>query len=233
MLKVVIIINTSKSIIKVVSIIFIIALFTKGTDAYSTNITNDITIDKTFTCEDGPWMSGRLESKDFYIHNNKESDIRVDRLYITLKSSEYYKTGEKVDIYSRKFKEFAEHTNFLLKHGKDILFEDKLKNILTKDGIKLNKDIYIKSNSKELLNMTIDMDLEMNNDAQALNNVFTIAVAYKINDNKIQSGNEEELIYTEYDNTPQTGDYINLYTLTGICIFAMSLCFILNKSSRK
>ena len=56
----------------------------------------------------------------------------------------------------------------------------KFENLLSKDGIRLSKDIYIKSNSKELLNMTIDMDLEMNNDAQALNNVFTIGVSYKM-----------------------------------------------------
>ncbi len=60
------------------------------------------------------------------------------------------------------------------------MFKDKFENLLSKDGIKLLKNIDIKSNSKELLNMTIDMDLKKNNDAQAIYNVFTIGVAYKI-----------------------------------------------------
>ena len=76
--------------------------------------------------------------------------------------------------------EFAKYSTVTLKHGNDVLFKDKFENLLSKDGIKLLKNIDIKSNSKELLNMTIDMDLKKNNDAQALYNVFTIGVAYKI-----------------------------------------------------
>ena len=178
----------SKKIIQILTITSIISLFPLNSHAAY----GDITIDQSFTYEDGLWKPGRIESKDFYINNNKENDISIDRLYMNLKSSEYWKTGEKLDINSKKFKEFAKHSTVTLKHGSNVLFEDKFENLLSKDGIKLSKDIYIKSNSKELLNMTIDMDLEMNNDAQALNNVFTIGVAYKMEEDVVPPNNPDE-----------------------------------------
>ena len=151
-----------------------------------------ITIDPSFTYEDGYWKPGRVETKDFYINNNKENDISIDRLYINLKSSEYWKTGEKLDINSKQFKEFARYSTATLKHNNTVLFQDTLENLLSRKGINLSKDIDIKANDKELLNMTIDMDIEMNNDAQALNNVFTIGVAYKMEEPPLIPSNPTE-----------------------------------------
>ena len=72
---------------------------------------SSITIDQIFIEEQGTWYPGRLESKDFYINNNKENDISIDRLYMSLKSSEYWKTGEELDINSSKLKEFAKYNS--------------------------------------------------------------------------------------------------------------------------
>jgi len=236
----------SKKIIQILTITSIISLFTIRSHADY----GDITIDPSFTYEDGFWNPGRIESKSFYINNNKKDNISIDRLYINLKSCEYWKTGEKLDINSKKFKEFAKYSTVTLKHGDNVLFEDKFENLLSKDGIRLSKDIYIKSNSKELLNMTIDMDLEMNNDAQALNNVFTIGVAYKMQENIVQPSNpnkpgDEDLappndsdnsldINTDADGDisgklPQTGGIINSASLMLLGAVAIGTGVVLNK----
>ncbi|MEO2506406.1 LPXTG cell wall anchor domain-containing protein [Clostridium paraputrificum] len=214
-----IVIKLSKKLIKIISLASIILLFPINTYAYS----KDITIEQSFTYEDGLWKPGRIESKDFYINNNKGNDISIDRLYMSLKSSEYWKTGEQLDINSNKFKELIKHTTVTLKHGNDVLFEDKFGNLLSEDGIKLSKDIDIKSNTKELLNMTIDMDLEMNNDAQALNNIFSIGVAYKMDDK----------IHPEYDKLPQTGDSVNSYSFIALALISAGMCTMLNKKSKE
>lgn len=204
----------------------------------------DITIDQSFTYEDGLWKPGRVESKDFYINNNKENDISIDRLYMNLKSSEYWKTGEELDINSNKFKEFAKYSTVTLKHGNNVLFEDKFENLLSEDGIKLQKDIDIKSNSKELLNMTIDMDLEMNNDAQALNNVFTIGVAYKMEEpikppvkpeNPIEPPTKPIKPGTGgvSDKLPQTGGIINGTSLMVLGAVAIGTGFVMNRKSEE
>lgn len=245
----------SKKIIQILTITSIISLFPISSYADY----KDITIDQSFTYEDGLWKPGRIESKDFYINNNKQNDISIDRLYMSLKSSEYWKTGEKLDINSKKFKEFAKYSTVTLKHSNDVLFEDKFENLLSEKGIRLSKDIYIKSNSKELLNMTIDMDLEKNNDAQALNNVFTIGIAYKEDssgnsgggDNnkpnvpEVEDNNKSDVpgggnivppntdVNGSYSNKlPQTGGIINSASLIVLGAVAIGTGTVLNKKSK-
>ena len=245
-----IIIKLTKKITQILTITSIISLFPISSYADY----GDITIDQSFTYEDGLWKPGRVESKDFYINNNKENDISIDRLYMSLKSSEYWKTGEKLDINSNKFKEFAKYSIVTLKHNDNILFKDKFENLLSKGGINLSKDIYIKANSKELLNMTIDMDLEMNNDAQALDNVFNIRVAYKMDeettppitpdepsnpgmdnptkpDKPINPGSDVN--GSQSDKLPQTGGIINGASLVAIGTVTIGTGFVLNKKSSK
>lgn len=247
-----IIIKLSKKIIQVLTITSIISAF-----PISSHANTDITIDQSFTYEDGLWKPGRVESKDFYINNNKENDISIDRLYMSLKSSEYWKTGEELDINSSKFKEFVKYSTVTLKHNNNVLFKDKFENLLSKDGINLSKDIDIRSNSKELLNMTIDMDLDMNNDAQALNNVFTIGVAYKMDEDTTPPINPDEPSNPDIDNPtnpdesnkpvkpgtdadgsqsgklPQTGGIINGASLVVLGSVAIGIGFVLNKKSLK
>ena len=196
-----------------------------------------ITIDQSFTYEDGYWKPGRVETKDFYINNNKENDISIDRLYINLKSSEYWKTGEKLDINSKQFKEFAKYSTATLKHDNTVLFQDTLENLLSRKGINLSKDIDIKANDKELLNMTIDMDIEMNNDAQALNNVFTIGVAYKMEEPPLTPGKPTKPINPGTggvsDKLPQTGGIINNTSLLLLGTIAIGSGIALNRKSDK
>ncbi len=231
----------TKKIIQILTITSMIALF-----PISSHANNDITIDQSFTYEDGLWKPGRVESKDFYINNNKENDISIDRLYMSLKSSEYWKTGEELDINSNKFKEFAKYSTVTLKHNDTVLFQDKFENLLSEDGINLSKDIDITSNSRELLNMTIDMDLEMNNDAQALNNVFTIGVAYKMEETTKPPVEPEDPTGTtkppvdpdtnvggENDKLPQTGGIINSASLVLLGTVAIGAGVVLNKKSEE
>lgn len=232
--------NIGKKIIRILIITSIILMGSKNSYADSS-----ITIDQIFIEEQGTWYPGRLESKDFYINNNKENDISIDRLYMSLKSSEYWKTGEELDINSSKFKEFAKYSTVTLKHNNNVLFKDKFENLLSKDGINLSKDIYIKSNSKELLNMTIDMNLEMNNDAQALDNVFNIGVSYKMDENTtppinpdINNPKDPDKPGTDLDGSqsgklPQTGGIINGASLVVLGSLAIGTGFILNKKSSK
>ena len=216
-----IIINLSKNIIRIFTITSILSLFPMTSFA-----NNGITIDQSFTYEDGLWKPGRVESKAFYINNNKENDISIDRLYMSLKSCEYWKTGEVLDINSKQFKELARYSTATLEHNGNVLFKDKLENLLSEDGIVLSNDIDINANSKELLNMTIDMDLEMNNDAQALNNVFTIGVAYKMDtDTPVISPKPN-------DKLPQTGGIINGASLVALGVVSIGTGIVLNKKSK-
>ncbi|MGL5694896.1 MAG: LPXTG cell wall anchor domain-containing protein, partial [Peptostreptococcaceae bacterium] len=145
-----------------------------------------------------------------------------------------------LDINSSKFKELAENSTVKLNYKNTVLFEDKLNNILSEKGIVLLEEINIKSNEKELLNMTIDMDEEMNNDAQALENIFSIGVAYKIDetDTPIEPPtkpqppvNPDTGIDGETDKLPQTGGIINSTSLLLLGTIVICTGIALNKKS--
>ena len=200
------------------------------------------------------WYPGRVENKDFYINNKKEKGINIDRLYISLKSCKYWKTGESIDINSKQFKELSKYSLVTLKHNGNVLFKDKLENLLSKDGVLLTKSIDIKSNDKELLNMIIDMDLEMNNYAQALDSVFNIGIAYKMDEDSTPPINPDDSSNPDKDNLtrpsepmnpetgvggsqlgklPQTGGIINGGSLVVVGTLAIGTGIALNKKSSK
>ena len=202
------------------------------------NTNQDISIDPIFPYEDGVWYPGRVESKDFYITNNKEHNIKIDRLYIQLKSSKDLKTNQMLNVNSNQFKELSKNSTVKLMYKGNILFEDKLDNLIHEKGIVLSQEIIIKSNKKELLNMTIDMDGAMNNDAQSLENIFSIGVAYKV-DNAIGSGGDnnggsDSNVGGSTDNIdklPQTGGLINSSSLLALGSIIVGAGIILNKKS--
>lgn len=215
-----------------------------------------VSIDQIFTQEQGLWYPGRVESKDFYIRNNKENNISIDRLYIRLESSKDLKTNQSLDISSKQFKELSTNSTVKLYYKDKILFQDKLDNLLSEKGIVLAEEINIKSNGKVLLNMTIDMDEKMNNDAESLENIFSMGVAYKI-DNNIENVDPEPPIDPDDQenidskpnidpdnlginvggstdgNLPQTGGIINSYSLIALGTVTIGIGILLNKKSPK
>ncbi|WP_052356883.1 LPXTG cell wall anchor domain-containing protein [[Clostridium] dakarense] len=170
----------SKKVIEVLIIITFISIMSPSSYA---NNNQDISIENVFTNEDGIWYPGRVESKSFYITNNKKDNVKIDRLYIQLKSSKDLKTNQILNVNSKQFKELSKNSTVKLMYKDNILFKDKLDNLIHEKGIVLSQEISIKSNNKELLNMTIDMDGIMSNDAQYLENIFSIGVAYKVDNN--------------------------------------------------
>ncbi|MGL6106253.1 hypothetical protein [Romboutsia sp.] len=197
---------------------------------------NKILIDHIFTHEDRTWYPGKIESNDFYITNNKENNISIDRLYMELKSSKDLRTNQRLDIESKQFKELAKNSKVTLTYKNTVLFEEELDNLLSEKGIKLSQEIDIKSNEKALLNMTIDMDEKMNNDAQALENIFSIGVAYKIDDTTPPVVDPDTDIDGETDGNgsdklPQTGGLINSASLLALGTIVIGAGVVLNKKS--
>ncbi len=231
--------------IQILVVVFII-LFTQS-NIYASNM-DDVLINQIFTQEEGLWYPGRVESKDFYIINNKENNIIIEKLYIRLESSKDLKKNQLLDISSRQFKELSTNSTVKLHYKDKLLFQDKLDNLLSENGIVLAEEIDIKSNGKALLNMTIDMDKNMNNDAQALENIFSIGVSYKIDSGNQENPDPDELgnqkpkpeinpgtdVGSSTDgNLPQTGGIINSSSLIAIGTITIGTGILLNKKSSK
>ena len=197
----------------------------------------DISIDHIFTNEDGLWYPGRIESKDFAIGNNREEKIVVDRLSIELKSIKDIRNDIFLDKSSKEFKELSKNSIVKLTYEGNILFEAGLDEIISKNNIVLSREISIKPNEKAVLNMTIDMLEEMNNDAQGLENIFNIGVSYKVDDSEIKlpidSTNtvKPDTDLNGVNKLPQTGGVINSVSLIAIGSLAIGVGVALNKKS--
>lgn len=221
------------NILVISSIIFISTI-----NSYA-DTAKDVSIDTTFNYNDGVWYPGRLEYKNFYITNNQKNDIKVDRMYLELKDCKDLNSNQVLDINNNKFKEVSKNSTVKLMYKDNILFEEKLDNILAKKGIALSKKVDIKSNQKELLNMTIYMDEDMKNDAQAIESIFNIGVSYKVDTNTGIYGstdsedNNENNQRTGSDKLPQTGSIVNATSLLALGTVIIASGLALNKKSKE
>lgn len=224
-------------IISAISILSIVPIYAEDVD---------ISIDPIFTQEDGLWYPSRIESKDFNITNNKDTNITIDRIYMDLKSIKNTENNQVLNKESNEFKELTQHSTVTLKYKDKEILKERLDKIVFKDGVTLRTKIDINSNEKSLLNMTIDMDEEMNNDAQTLESIFSIGVGYKIDDTNptvkpetpvnpptnpgspVKPGTE---VGSESDKLPQTGGILNSASLICIGTIAIGTGLILNKKS--
>lgn len=237
--------KTKKCIIKILSTISVLLLSTTGIYAYENK---SIVIEPTFNKNQGLWQPGKIESKEFYIKNNKNKNIIIDKIYLSLDSSTNYITKKEVDISSLEFNELARNTVVNLNYQGDVLFQGKLDNLLSENGIVLYQELNINSNEKVLLNMNMKIDEEMGNDAQSLENIFNIGVGYKINNNKPinptpptekpnknlnTSLNPDMEAASGSDKLPQTGGIINSTSLMLFGVVTIGAGFILNKKSYK
>lgn len=234
-----------KSNKKIIMLITSMVILLTSNIIYANN-EKDISIDSTFTKEDGIWYPGRVDSKDFYITNNNESNINISKLNLKLESAKDLKLNQIIDINSVKFKELSSNSIVKLKYKENVIFEDNLNNLLSEKGVFLKEDIYIESKEKALLNLTIDMDENMNNDAQLLENIFNIGVVYQIDDNdlikpmpptekpnknpntSLNQGIEGD---SSSDKLPQTGGILNSASLICIGTIVIGTGLILNKKS--
>lgn len=208
----------------------------------------NILIEPIFTQEDGLWYPSRIESKDFNITNNKDKNISIDRISMELKSIKNTENNQLLNKQSNEFKELSQHSIVTLKYKDKEILKERLDKVVSEDGVTLKTDIDIGSNEKALLNMTIDMDEEMNNDAQALESIFSIGVAYKIDDTKPPIKPDPPVnpptnldppvkpgtgVGGESDKLPQTGGLVNSLSLICIGTISIGTGLVLNKKSSR
>lgn len=236
---------------KIIQILIISAiLFINPINAYADS-NNDISIDSIFGNEEGLWYPGRIESRDFAIENNREKNILIDRLSIELKSVKDLKNNIFLDMESKQFKELSKNTRVRVSYVDTILFEERLDELISKKDIVLSKGININPNDKEVLNMTIDILEEMNDDAQGLENIFNIGASYKVDDTIVEKPitpdkpiNPEPDIPSKPETNldgdsnsvnklPQTGGIINSASLVALGTIAVATGLVLNKKSSK
>lgn len=166
-------------------------------------VSNDIVITETSTPCDDYWYPGKSESKTLSILNNMDKNIFISRLYFSNNND------GSLSINSNDIKELSENCNVTLLENNNKLLSTKLCNLLDKDGVPLDKNFYLNSNTSKDITLLIDFDPEMNNDAQGLELYLSLAINYEENIEAVSpdnSNNSNTSNTTSSNNSlPQTG----------------------------
>ena len=139
----------------------ILIMMVLATKSYAEIDSEDIVIYPILTKKQELWYPGKIESKDFYIINNKEDNIIIDKLYMQLGLSKCLRKNETLDIKREQYLEISEHSTVKITYKDKIVLESELNELIHEKGFVLSEEISIKPNDKELLNMTIEMTEEM------------------------------------------------------------------------
>lgn len=217
----------------------ILIMMTLATKSYAEIDSEDIVIYPILTKKQELWYPGKIESKDFYIINNKEDNIIIDKLYMQLDSSKCLRKNEILDIKREKYLEISEHSTVKITYKDKLVLESELNELIHEKGFVLSEEISIKPNEKELLSMTIEMTEEMaeqmDNNSQAIENIINIGVSYKVDTDigigestDVETGGIEE---NNFIKLPQTGGLVNSISLLVLGIITVGIGMILNKKT--
>lgn len=221
----------------------ILIMMTLATKSYAEIDSEDIVIYPILTKKQELWYPGKIESKDFYIINNKEDNIIIDKLYMQLGLSKCLRKNETLDIKREQYLEISEHSTVKITYKDKIVLESELNELIHEKGFVLSEEISIKPNDKELLNMTIEMTEEMaeqmDNNSQAIENIINIGVSYKVDtDTDIDTDVGESTDVensgrgeNNFDKLPQTGGLVNSVSLLVLGTIAVGIGMILNKKT--
>ncbi|MGL4570491.1 MAG: hypothetical protein ACRCVJ_05465 [Clostridium sp.] len=164
---------------------------------------------------------GKSEDISLYIENNDENVVKVETIYMELKSCKDLETNEMLSVSSKQVAEVLENSTAKLIYEEKVLFEDKLKKLANEKKIVLPNKIDIKPKEKEILSLVISSNEEMGNDAKSLEVIFSMGTKYKMDTDIIDpSGKDDETTgkddNSSIDSLPKTGIEFNKFILLGL-----------------
>lgn len=156
-----------------------------------------------FGDKDGLWYPGKELTKGFYIANQSDQKIQLDK--ITFKSSLLEKDSKPIDENQNAYKEFFKNTDITLTYKDKYIYRGSYEGLLA-EGLILEDPIVIASKDKELLHIGISINKAAPNDLQDIRNMLDF-----------------NLTYSSMDNMPQTGSNLNSTLLITISISLLVL----------
>ena len=208
---------------------------TSLTPIFSENISDKGIVIQVYEQPTDLYKPGSYENIRFTIQNNSDKSMTVKKIYFIDKYKEREinlgKSYEEMDKYTKiTIKEVGNDENQVSANLNEIIGEN--------NGVNLVKSVNIKSNDQKEFTLNIDMDEDMNNDAQGISRIFSLGVTYNmeqtikpptdIEDSNDESGSDS---YDDKDKLPQTGGIINSASLVVLGAIAIGTGIVLNKKS--
>ncbi|MGX4598548.1 LPXTG cell wall anchor domain-containing protein [Faecalimicrobium sp. JNUCC 81] len=161
---------------------------------------NNLTINIERYNPEGGWRPGLSKDFEISLNNNTNKNIKVDKISIYRKSRENNSLEKALD-------EMEKHTKVNFKYKGELISKSNssLKDIISKNGIVLEKQINLIGNKEDTIIMEILMEKEMGNVAQLVSSVYSFDIGYKIIDNG-GSGGGGTVTPPESEDKPENPD---------------------------
>jgi hypothetical protein len=164
-----------------------------------------------FNEKDGLWYPGRQEVKGFYIENDRNDDLEVDKFNIEIVSLVNSVNNLNIPGKSDIYRDFLK--NVMISIGtEDKMTESRsFQDVLNSNGIVLDEKIKVNSKTKKNMKLMLCIAPSVDNNIEDLINKFNISIDYRvINNNGVQA-------------IPKTGSYLNTQILISLGIFLISI----------
>lgn len=143
--------------------------------------TTDNNNDKLFSEEDGLWSPGENIVKKITLENGKESNIRIEKLYLEPNKMYDLINDKSIGKHSKEYKHILSNIEIvILDENKNELYAGDYKE--TKNGANLNKNINLNAKEKKNLYLGIRVSENLGNEGQGIRVDFDTIIGYSILD---------------------------------------------------
>ena len=218
---------------------FLLCIFSLNTSFADSANNQNISIYITENFKKELYKPGDSDDLKFELKNNTNSTAKIKKLYLSKKDNNS----------NKPFEEMSKYTNVTIKNKDEVIVQGLLKDLL--DDNKFNLNVTLEPNKSIVLDMYIDIDESMGNEAQNVYQELYISADYELhNDNIVDGGNNSgntnkpngdnnnsgsanppngnDSNNSENIDTPQTGEKSIIYFIFTI-IGATTILLVINK----
>ena len=164
-----------------------------------------------FNENDGLWYPGRQEVRSFYIENDRNEDLEIDKFNIDIVSLINLSSKQNIIAESDVYKDFLKNAMISIGTEDKMIESRSFQEVLNSNGIVLDEKIKVNSKTKKNMRLMLSIAPSGENNLQDLINRFNLGINYRvIDDNGVQV-------------IPKTGSNVNSKILISFAIFLISI----------
>lgn len=184
---------------------------------------NGATDEGIFNYKDGLWYPGRSEVRDFYIENNNDDVLEVEKFNVELVSLVNSVSKQNIEQNSDIYNNYFKNSTIAIYLDGKLIKENSFLDILKTGGIAIDENIIINGKSKKNMQLGFSISRDGENDLQDLVNKFNLGITYKIDDS------------APITVMPQTGSRLSMTTLIsfGVMFIGIGIFLVIFGTKKK
>ncbi|MGL5243979.1 MAG: hypothetical protein ACRC7R_02210 [Sarcina sp.] len=140
-----------------------------------------------FSEKDGMWQPGMSKDSQFFIENNSDKSISIEKFTFDKSFLKNYKNNKDIFEGAKEYYAFMNNSFVKISYEGKELYSGNFRDTFKEKKVNLLSEVNLESGEKKIFDITISLSKDMNNDAKALKQEFILGIVYEY-------GDESELI---------------------------------------